>query len=223
MAYPETAEAPRCLLSVGHSNHELARFVELLGTAGVSAVADVRSHPSSQRLPQFNQPELQRALSEAGISYVFLGNQLGGRPDRPSLYDEEGRVDYWRVRATPNFQQGLDRLVGGIARHTIAMLCAEEDPLDCHRGLMIAPALAERGVATSHLRGDGRIETSAEFENRLLAETRVGAGMIDGLFAAEITAHERRQMLDEALRVQAKRKAFRLRSDDDASDEDSPA
>jgi uncharacterized protein (DUF488 family) len=218
---PQVTNTLPQLLSVGHSNHELARFVELLRGARVTAVADVRSQPSSQRLPQFNGPELQRALSDAGIAYVFLGDQLGGRPDRPSLYDEEGRADYWRMRATAEFRRGLDRLCEGMASHTIAMLCAEEDPLDCHRGLMIAPALAERGVATSHLRGDGRIETAVQFESRLLAETKVGAGIVDGLFAAEISANERREILDEALRCQARRKAFRARAADETADDDS--
>ncbi len=206
------------LLSVGHSNHEIDDFLQLLAGAGVTAVADVRSHPSSQRLPQYNGVELERKLCEHGIAYVFLGDLLGGRPDRPSMYDSEGRVDYWRVRATQEFRQGLDRLTSGLEQHTIAMLCSEEDPLDCHRGLMIAPALAERGASTSHLRGDGQIDSAAEFERRLMAETKVGAGILDGLFAASISTEERYQLLDEAYRRQAQRKAFRLRTDssDDA-------
>lgn len=207
-------DVDRRLLSVGHSIHEIDAFLKLLGEAGITAVADVRSHPSSQRLPQYNGPELKQKLLEHGVAYVFLGDLLGGRPDRPSLYDAEGRVDYWRVRATPEFQQGLDRLSSGLEQHTVAMLCSEEDPLECHRGLMIAPALAERGVPTWHLRGDGRVESPAQIEARLLAETKVGGGILHGLFAASVTAEERRQLLDEAYRRQAQRKAFRLRPDD---------
>jgi hypothetical protein len=104
------------------------------------------------------------------------------------------------------------------------MLCAEEDPLDCHRGLMIAPALVTQGIATAHLRGDGRIETTAEMETRLLAETKVGSGILDGLFAAMVSEAERRQYLAEAYRVMARRKAFRQRSDasPELPDEDLP-
>ena len=112
------------------------------------------------------------------------------------------------------FCQGLDQLCQVGQEFAVAMLCAEEDPLDCHRGLMIAPALVERGIAPLHLRGDGRVETTQEMESRLLAETKVGFGILDGLFAASISTDERREMLAEAYRAMARKKAFRLRSDE---------
>ena len=155
------------VFSIGHSHHDLAYLVALLQRAGVTAVADVRSQPFSGRLPQFNRPELERGLRPARLAYFFFGDQLGGRPQLPSLYDEEGRVDYLRVRATNGFQQGLDRLARTAEKHRIVMLCAEEDPLDCHRGLMITPALGERGLVPAHLRGDGSVETTAAMEKRL--------------------------------------------------------
>ena len=185
----------RRVLSVGHSNHDLPHLIELLRAAGVEAVADVRSSPFSRRHPDFNRPELEFGLKAAGIVYVFLGALLGGRPQPAELYDEEGRVDYRRVRATDFFRRGLVRVERARGKYRVALLCAEEDPLDCHRGLMIAPALVERGLQPGHLRGDGSVETTAQFEARLQAETGV-----DGLFA-----------LEEAYLVMARRKAFRLR------------
>jgi uncharacterized protein (DUF488 family) len=196
----------RGVLTVGHSHHELPRLVELLRAAEVEAVADVRSHPFSRRLPQYNRPELEHGLAAAGIAYVFLGDLLGGRPDQPGLYDEEGRVDYARVRATNFFARGLDRVAQARKKYRVALLCAEEDPLDCHRGLMIAPALVERGIVPAHLRGDGSVESMAAMEDRLLAETGQ-----DGLFAQ--TEEDRREALETAYRVMAQKKAFRLRPD----------
>src|SRR5208283_1460394 len=133
--------AGRRLFSVGHSNHDLERFMRLLQNAGITAVADVRSRPYSGRFPHFNGPELERELPRHGIAYLFLGDSLGGRPGQPSLYDAEGRVDYRRVRKTQAFEEGLDRLCQELERSATAMLCSEEDPLHCHRGLMIAPAM----------------------------------------------------------------------------------
>src|SRR2546422_5451359 len=98
------------LFTIGHSNHEMTRFIHLLKCAGVNAVADVRSRPFSQRFPQFNRANLEPALQEYEIVYAFLGDRLGGRPNDPGLYDRHGRVDYERVRQTAQFQQGLDRL-----------------------------------------------------------------------------------------------------------------
>jgi hypothetical protein len=200
--------------SIGHSHHTIADLMALLRQAGVTAIADVRSQPFSRRLPHFNRSELEAALRENDLAYAFLGDSLGGRPARPSLYDTDGRVDYERVRQESFFQFGLDVLIEAGETHRIAMLCAEEDPLDCHRGLMIAPALVERGITPQHLRGNGTVESTPALEQRLLVETGVGAGILNGLFAATILDEERRFCVDEAYRIMGRRKAYRLRGDE---------
>jgi uncharacterized protein (DUF488 family) len=205
---------PHRLLSIGHSNHDWPRFLALLRAVGVTAIADVRSSPHSRRLPWYNRAELEAGLAENGIAYVYLGDRLGGRPFSPDLFDDEGRADYERIRATEAFQEGLGRLVRGLEEQTVAMLCAEEDPLDCHRGLMITPALAEHGVRPGHLRKDGTVETTEAMEERLLATTGVGTGLLDGLFRPLVSADERRELLAEAYRVMAGKKAFRLREEE---------
>jgi len=212
--------SPR-LFTVGHSHHEIGRLLALLRAAGATAVADVRSQPYSQRHPQFNRPELEDALRQGGLGYLFFGDTLGGRPRQRRVYDGDGRVDYERVRATAVFRRGLDLLCRAAEEDTVALLCAEEDPLDCHRGLMIAPALVERGLAPDHLRGDGSVETTARMEDRLLAETGVGDGVLDGLFAATVTAAERGRLLAEAYRAMGRRKAFRLRAAGPGAERDS--
>ncbi len=204
------------LLSVGYSNHSLEQFLALLHAAGVTALADVRSSPFSRYNPHTNGPQLASALRAIGITYVFLGEQLGGRPAPPELYDE-GRVNYERVRQTGLFQEGIERLIRGSEQHVIAMMCGEEDPLDCHRGLMITPALGEYGVFPGHLRREGRIETTPEMEQRLLALTGVGEGVTDGLFAAQLDDEDRRQMFAEAYRRRAKKIAFRLEKTEEDS------
>jgi uncharacterized protein (DUF488 family) len=197
------------LFSVGHSNHDLDRFLALLRGAGITAVADVRSSPFSRRLPQFNRPELECALREHGVAYLFLGEELGGRPQRPDLYTD-GVADYERMRKTSAFRSGLERLIEGTEGDTVAMLCSEADPLDCHRGLMITPAAVACGLSPLHLLRDGRIETTPEMEERLLAETRPGQGILDGLFAPVVSGEERAALLAEAYRKMGRRKAFRL-------------
>jgi hypothetical protein len=204
-----SSDAGARLISVGHSNHDWPAFVALLQRAGVSALADVRSSPYSGRYPYFNREPLANGLREHGIAYVFLGDLLGGRPQPRFLYTDELRVNYEAVRQTEAFQRGLDQLMHGLNANRIGFLCSEEDPLDCHRGLMIAPALCERGFPPWHLRKDGVLETNEEMERRLLKETGVGAGILDGLFAAMLTEDERRAMLAEAYRRRARSKAYR--------------
>lgn len=202
------------IFTIGHSNHSLDTFVDLLKRHGITAVADVRSQPFSGRHPHFNREALAPALRERGIAYVFLGEELGGRPGQPSLYDAEGRVDYRRVRTQEFFQRGLERLENAQGKYSVALLCSEENPLDCHRGLMIAPALADRGLAPLHVRGDGALETMAQMEQRLLDETGVDGGFLDGLFAATFTDADRRELLAEAYQTMARKKSFRLKPEE---------
>src|SRR5438046_2599566 len=137
--------------SIGYSVHEVGHFVRLLRQAGVTVLADVRTHPSSRFMPAYNRPDLEAALRAAGIAYVFLGDDLGGRPRPAELYDPSGRVNYLRVRAEPFFRRGLERLCQQAEVDRVAMMCGEEDARDCHRGLVITPAVWERGVAPLHL------------------------------------------------------------------------
>ncbi len=206
------------LFSVGHSNLELETFLRLLQAAGVTVLADVRSSPFSRYRPQFNKASLEQTSPQAGIGYLFLGHLLGGRPSREDLYDAEGHVDYERVRATKEFQQGLEQLLAARERDSVAMMCSEEDPLDCHRLLMITPALVERGLEPLHLRKDGSVETTRAMEERLLDETEVGKEMRQGLFAELLTEVERRQMLVEAYRAMSRTKGFRLKRLDEEGD-----
>jgi uncharacterized protein (DUF488 family) len=150
------------LLSIGHSNHPISHFLELLKQHGVRMLADVRSQPYSKYSPQYNDGTLKGALAGGGIRYAFMGAELGGRPSDPSLYDDAGKVDYAKVAATAIFSAGLTRLMGMSDRSHIAMMCSEEDPAVCHRHLLVGRVLAERGVEVLHIRGDGRLQTNAE-------------------------------------------------------------
>jgi uncharacterized protein (DUF488 family) len=196
------------LLTVGHSNHDPATLVEMLRREKVAVVADVRSSPFSGRLPQFNRPSLESLLSQNRIAYLYLGDLLGGRPCDDALYDERGRIDYELVRETPAFALGLARLLQAAEAGGVAMLCAEEDPLDCHRALLIAPALVERGVRPLHLRKSG-VETTDEMERRLLRETGLERLLEPDLFTPVPDDTERRRVLTEAYRLMGQRKGYR--------------
>lgn len=156
------------VFTVGHSNHTLEAFVELLREHRVDALADVRSVPYSRFNPQFNREPFAAALKEQGIRYVYLGRELGGRSDNCECYDEEGRIAFDRVAATATFQRGLARVVTGAAKHRIALMCAEKEPLECHRTLLVACELDKRGVEVDHIHADGSLEPHDQAMNRLI-------------------------------------------------------
>ena len=155
------------VLTLGHSNLPWPEFLELLQASEVACIVDVRSMPASRRYPQFNRNAFECALAEAGIGYRFLGDRLGGRPKDTVCY-AGGAVDYASVAATSAFREGLDELAGMARSRRCCLLCAERDPLDCHRAILVARHLAPKGFSISHIHGDGRIETQSEFEKRLI-------------------------------------------------------
>jgi len=164
------------LFSIGHSNIPAERFIGMLRGAGVDAIADVRSTPASRRCPWFSGKNLAARLQQEGILYAAFGDALGGRPRDPSLY-RDGIADYEAMARRPEFCAGLDRLLAVAARHRVCLMCAEREPLDCHRCLLVARALAERGLAIGHVLHDGTIEPHAATQERLLAGSRLDADL----------------------------------------------
>jgi uncharacterized protein (DUF488 family) len=185
-------------LTIGHSSHTLERFMALLQQYRVTALADVRSMPYSRFSPQFNRTPLKEHLSENGIRYVFLGRELGARPEDPSCYID-GRVQYRKLAQTALFMSGIERVTKGAAKYRIALMCAERDPLDCHRTLLIGRALVDLFVQVDHVLSDGSLESHADAMSRLLNLTSIPD---QDLFRS------RAELISEALKKQEDRIAY---------------
>jgi uncharacterized protein (DUF488 family) len=192
------------LFTLGHSNQEMSDFLGTLLRHEIKVVCDVRSRPGSFRFPQFNREPLEAQLTAAKIRYEFCGEQLGGRPLDPQFYLANGLVDYSKRRRAPTFVEAVDKAIALARERKTAILCAEEDPLHCHRFLLICPALVARGVAPVHLRRGGAAETQRDAEDRLLQLHGFADVTSDSLFA-----HGRESALEDALRLQSEQYGFR--------------
>jgi uncharacterized protein (DUF488 family) len=148
--------------TLGHSNHAIEAWLDLVRQHSIEVVVDIRSSPYSKYAPQFDQAPLRRSLEDAGVKYLYLGAELGGRPANPAYYDASGRVLYGRLRDDSRFEAAIARLESGMERFRVALLCGEEDPAHCHRRLLVGRVLAERGHAMIHIRGDGKLESDAD-------------------------------------------------------------
>jgi uncharacterized protein (DUF488 family) len=158
------------IYTIGHSKHPIDRFIALLQQHDIDALADVRSTPYSRFNAQFNKEKLQTALAAAGIRYVFLGEELGARTKDPSCYDAEGRVNYTKLAQTALFRKGIERLLTGMQQHRISIMCAEREPLDCHRTILVARELERAGVPVTHILHDGTPEPHTQLMTRLAAD-----------------------------------------------------
>ena len=193
------------IFTVGHSAAEFSAFLGLLQRHDVKLVADVRSKPQSARHPHFDGIEMESTLRGAGIRYLFMGEELGGRPDDTKAYRGDGLVDYRSRRKSRAFQAGLERVLQETEKVELALMCAEEDPLSCHRFLMICPEIVVAGIQPMHIRKGGVIETQQDAEDRLLEAQKLGAVTSDSLFA-----FDRDAALEEAYAAQSEKFAFRI-------------
>jgi uncharacterized protein (DUF488 family) len=189
---------PKTVLTIGHSTHDFATFAGLLQQHHITAVADVRSTPASRFAPQFNRNAVERDLRAMNIKYVFMGEELGARTDDTSCY-VDGKVQYSLLAKTPEFTDGVERIVNGARTERIAVMCTEGEPLDCHRTILVARVLSEHGVTVSHIHGDGSIENHGSAMERLMLKF--------GLAEADLfNTHTER--LEQALSRQEQRIAY---------------
>jgi uncharacterized protein (DUF488 family) len=179
------------IYTIGHSNHSALRFIDLLQSAEIDCVADVRSTPFSRRNPQFSQKALMASLKDAGIEYWFLGDALGARPKDPECW-ENGKVSYARIAASPAFQEAIHALSAASHAKRIALMCAEKEPLDCHRTILVGRALAQRNTALAHIHADGRVESQDELERRLLHLAKEQVDLLSSRDAALARAYDKR-------------------------------
>ena len=166
-------ESYQTCYTIGHSNYDIEYFLGLLEKHSIGYIVDVRSNPYSKYAPHFNKDSLSQALHDAGLTYVFMGDLLGARyTDDSLLFDVKDGVrgvDLEKVAQTESFKKGIQRVIDGLSKKlSIALMCSEKNPLDCHRFTLIAYHLHKKGVQVEHILEDGQIASNESMEKKLL-------------------------------------------------------
>ncbi len=186
----------KILYTIGHSNQKIEDFISLLKRYGINCIADVRSTPYSHYNPQFNRELLSVELDSVNIDYVYLGDQLGARPSDAHCYNEN-RVNFEYLAKTEQFHAGLDRLVDISSKYRVAIMCAEKDPIECHRFVLVCRNLKKLGFHIKHIHSDGGIEDNSDAERRMVRMLKIEPT----LFEPQKTQAE---LVDQAYEQQAK-------------------
>lgn len=159
MVEEESTRRDLVVFTIGHSIHSLEKLISLLSANRIDVLVDIRSDPYSRKVPHFNKDNLEKEIKKSGLKYLFLGKELGGRPTKRQFYDQEGFVLYSKIADSPDFKSGLERVLNGIEKFRVALMCSEENPANCHRRLLVGRVLSSSGVEVFHIRGDGSIQT----------------------------------------------------------------
>lgn len=156
------------LYTIGHGNRKSENFLALLKEFGIEYLIDVRSQPYSKFNPQFNQNELKFFLERNGINYVFMGDNIGGRPKDTSCYDSEGKVDYEAVKTKDFFINGIERLKTAYFKDiNVVIMCSESKPCECHRSKLIGRVLNTDNIILKHIDENGKVKDQATVINEL--------------------------------------------------------
>jgi uncharacterized protein (DUF488 family) len=186
--------------TVGHSNHSLESFLSVLKDYDITAIADVRSYPYSNANPHFDREALSKSLEKQGIVYVFLGKELGARTTDQHCY-VDGKVQYERLADTKQFQEGLRRVQRGVTKYSLALMCAEGEPLDCHRTILVSRYLSELNLTVRHILRDGNLEDHDATMERLLRTLKLSENLV---------LRNKRELISEGYRIQGQRIAYEL-------------
>jgi len=186
------------LFTIGYSVHPVEHFMEMLNVHGITALCDVRSSPYSRFMPQYNRESLKEEAAKHRVAYLYLGAELGPRSADPACY-ENGKVQYKRLAATEIFQRGLARLRKAMETHRVALMCAEKEPLMCHRMILICRNLAGDDIVIRHILEDGSLEDNRDTERRLMKLMKIDPA---DLFAAEA------EQIQRAYDLQAEKIAY---------------
>jgi uncharacterized protein (DUF488 family) len=199
------------VFTIGHSNHKDEKLLELLQKHNINALADVRSAPYSRHFPQFNKQALQSYLPKSEIRYVFLGAELGARPADTSCY-VEGKALYEKIAVLDSFQQGIKRILKGAQSQRIALMCAEKDPITCHRAILVCQHLVPFNLEIAHIHSNGELEFHENLEDRLMQihklEDKKDNGQLS-LFTTDTAQEiERAEKIHQAYQLQGNRIAY---------------
>ncbi len=154
--------------TIGYTGFNIESFINILKKYNISCVIDVRSSPFSRRYPSYNQADIKAELVKHNILYRNYIDEFGARQTNPQFLTN-GYVDFKKFRKSAQFLSGVDKLRKGIElQYTFCLLCAEVDPMTCHRSILLSKGLVDLNIKVSHILRNGELETQSQLENRLV-------------------------------------------------------
>ena len=166
------------IYTIGHSNYEVDEFLKIVTAYGIQIIIDIRSAPYSKYCPQFNKDIIEKVLNNSGIKYLFLGKELGARPDDPTCY-EYNRVQFDKLKETELYKRGKERLKECANECTIALMCSEKDPINCHRTILVSRLLKGEGIEVRHILDESKTVSQNEIEEQLQKKFKLDPLLFD--------------------------------------------
>lgn len=157
------------IFTIGYTSFLPADFINVLHHYGIKCLVDVRSMPYSQYHSEYNKETLEEALKKNGIVYRHYAAEFGARQENRVFYGPDGILDFEKFIRSDEFQSGIEKIKKGMEiGYTFALMCAEKDPINCHRAIMVGQGFKKAGFSVKHIRDTGEVETQEALEQRIL-------------------------------------------------------
>lgn len=168
------------IFTIGHSNYSIDRFLDMLKFHNINCIVDIRGTPYSKYNVQYNKETISQTLTRKGYVYIYMGKEFAAQRGDKSLYTEEGYADFEKVVYDKDFLNGINRLKVGCRKgYRIALMGAKQDPISCHRCILLGRALKEHGFNVEHILDDYTLASQEELEKRLLKKYYAGGDQIN--------------------------------------------
>lgn len=197
------------IYAIGHSNYQLEKLVDMLKKYNIDVVVDIRETPYSKYNVQYNKEVFQESLKKQGFKYIYMGNEFGARRSDKGTYTKEGYADFEKVEKEEIFLEGIERLVKGCKMgYKIALLGAMQDPIRCHRSILLGRVLEQRGFNIKYIMHEGNLSCQEDIEESLLEKYFAERNQlsVDNLLGDAVT---REDMLQEGYRLANKEIGYR--------------
>lgn len=156
------------IYTIGYSAFLINEFIDTIKRYNVSCVIDVRSSPFSNYYSDYNKDVFKNTLKQHNILYRNYVNEFGARQTNPIFYSGD-IVDFDKFIKSSQFLEGISKVKKGIELgYNFVLMCAEKDPIKCHRSIMLGKGFSNNGFDVKHIISKSELESQKELEERLL-------------------------------------------------------
>ena len=198
------------IYTIGHSNYSADKLIDMLKFHNINCVVDIRGTPYSKYNIQFNKETIRQTLINHGFIYIYMAKEFAVQRENKSLYLKEGYADFEKVMHDKDFLDGVERLKVGINKgYRIVLIGAMQDPINCHRCILLGRALREEGFNVKHILDDYSLASQEQMEERLLEKYHSNRNQMtfDALMGTESSKEE---LLKECYKLSNREIGYRV-------------
>lgn len=196
------------VFTIGYTSFGLEKFVEVLKKYKINCLIDVRSTPKSSYYKDFDDVNLLPYLKNYGILYRNYKREFGARQENQSFYNDKGYLDFEVFAKSRQFNEGIEKIKKAQDMgYIVCLMCAEKDPINCHRTILIARNLDKQGFEVKHILATEDLCGQNEIDNRLLSKYFPNRSQISLFSENNLTDEE---ALERAYKIRNEEIGFRL-------------